>query len=406
MFSYKLNFLKKENAMKRNILILMVVMLMTALALPAFAQSIDTVLKGNPNKEFTQWKKKCPKGICASEDDAAMANMAKDDVIDHCNSVFGATKAAPCINKLLGKWKGITFKAGTVVATTNPCEPNPCEKGQTCHNVKGKAVCKDAAVATAPKTKWCPSLKKRIPVGQKCPPVQKPVIKPPVEPPATSSFSTARCSAGAICKEDLCISEGSNRVVLKGERCPSFDPWHVTWVKDPGACPEGYTTNKIDHPDRPAGCYAEGTPEDHLGKPDSRYLCSIWNPEPRSWSQENPIAAAWLAVGLPLGLILLALIGFLVYWLFFRKKEGEAPVPPPEGALATPKEASEELLDSVADVVNPMLEGLLSLEHLEKFKTFVARRLENGQSPSEAMDGGYEDLKQNLASESSEPSPE
>ena len=89
--------------MKRNILILMVMMLMAALALPAFAQSIDVVENGPNYKQFMKAVKKCnPDGTCNTERDAKMAELKRRALIRACNSEFGASAAGPCINELLG----------------------------------------------------------------------------------------------------------------------------------------------------------------------------------------------------------------------------------------------------------------------------------------------------------------
>ena len=371
--------------MKRNILILMIIMLMTALTMPGFAQSIDVVESGPNYKQFMKAVKKCDRnGNCKTERDAKMAELKRRALIRACNSEFGASAAGPCIDKLLGDWKNVEFRVKTVEETpppppADPCHGYNCGHGE-CHvSSSGKPYCTCYVGWTGP---HCSVRETEVDVEEDPTEVadagkkkkkkkrrkkRKPTPPPAPETPVSEPFKGEVTNAGETCKADACFCRGSKMVVFKGQKCPTFDPWLVTWEwKGEEGCPEGYAKASIDHSDRPWGCYAEGAPEEELGKPDSRYLCSVWEPEPRSWSEENPIAAAWLAVGLPLLLIIAALV-LLWYFLFFRKKD-ELPKPAGE------EEQHEEM--ATKDFVHETVKSKVALQ-LRKLNTLQVRSLDH-----------------------------
>ena len=316
---------------------------------PPYGSLMKAIKKGECNHQ----------GICKDAKTAGKANRRLNGVKRTIKSRFGTTLGPEAYKPVLGKWANVKFR---FVAQVDPCEPNPCQNGGICSDAGGKVVCdcggtgfdgdmcqdkKDA------KTKWCASLKKRIPIGDECPPCPKGTklrkgkcvpngVKPPKDP----------CN-GVDCNNGVC------RVTDGKPVCNCKPGWA-------GLCDEEVVVI-VDNVCCPDDCL------------------SVIEAECRTpWAASILIPGWW---------ILLARL--ILWWFFLRKKEDEESPPAPPSGIG------EDDMERIMEMFDGEFPSLF-LQLFSRLVSLLIKHPEANKEVTDALEQGMNDLRKSLAAATEE----
>ena len=345
----------------RNLLSLIVGMAILAFAGTAIA---DISIKNGVNyKQFIDAvNEKCgTDGVCVSPKAARKAERKRNALIRACNSKFGASAAGPCISESLGSWAGVTFR---FVAEFDPCKPNPCQNGGICSDAGGKAACNCSGTGFTgdrcqkkkddPKVKWCASLRKRIPLSEKCP-----------DCPKGTKLRKGRCVPNGNLCDGVCNSHGTCSVANGKPVCDC----ESGWIGD--FCDEKEATE----------VFADSALGGDICCQEGFCVCDEFAAEYKT---------PWTAIILIQ--LFLVLLGLTAFWWFIRKKASTSP----SGGIG--EEQIDNMLSKISANVDQGFSNRLSTP-LRKFVTFVISHLGDNQKIADAFEQGMDDLMKSFEAE-------